>query len=215
MGGDIYVYISAEDPVTIAVIKRLLTFISPRLKVFKNMPARGGEIKSKILELNNLSNSKPVIALLDLDANVCAPALKQSLLQGNIQNEDFILNIAIDEAEAWLMADKVGFAKYFGISQRLIPDSTMQKMGGMRQVQELDFPIKSSLQLTHKIMPSSTNAELREQMTAHGNAAKGKEYNPAIVPFIDNVWDVAAASANSDSLRRMIRRLHDLITRYP
>ena len=63
MGGDIYVYISAEDPVTVAVIKRLLTYTSPRLKVFKNMPARGGEIKSKILELNNLSNSKTVVAL--------------------------------------------------------------------------------------------------------------------------------------------------------
>ena len=136
-------------------------------------------------------------------------------MQGNIQNKDFIFNIAIDEAEAWLMADKVGFAKYFGVPQQLIPDSTMQKMGGMKQVQELNFPIKSSLQLTHKIMPSSTNAEFREQMAAQGSAAKGKEYNPAIVPFIDNVWNVTAAAANSDSLRRMIKRLNNLITRYP
>ncbi|MBQ8100865.1 MAG: DUF4276 family protein [Paludibacteraceae bacterium] len=215
MGGDIYVYISAEDSVTIAIIKRLLAFTSPRFKVFKNIPARGGEIKSKIQELNKLSETRPVVALLDLDANACAPILKQSLLQGNAQNIDFIFNIAIDEAEAWLMADKVGFARYFGISQQLIPDSSMQRMGGMKLVQELDSPMKSSLQLTHQIMPSSINAELRVQMMAQGKAAKGKEYNSAIVPFIDEVWDVTAASANSDSLRRMVKRLKNLISRYP
>lgn len=215
MGGDISVYISAEDPVTIAVINRLLAYVSPRLKVLKNMPARGGQIKSMILALNELSKTRPVVALVDLDANACAPVLKQNLLQGNVPNIDFIFNIAIDEAEAWLMADKVGFARYFGVSQQLIPDSSMQKMGGMTPVQELDFSIKSSLQLTHQIMPSSTNAELKTQMMAQGNAVKGKEYNSAILPFIDTSWDVTAASANSDSLRRMIRRLQNLITRYP
>ena len=94
MGGDIYVYISAEDPVTIAIINRLLNFVSPRLKVLKNMPARGGQIKSMILALNELSKTRPVVALIDLDANVCAPALKQDLLHGNAQNMDFIFNIA-------------------------------------------------------------------------------------------------------------------------
>ena len=59
--GDIWVYISAEDPVTKAVIERLLAYCSPRLKIFKEMPARGGEIKSKIAQLNALASSKPVI----------------------------------------------------------------------------------------------------------------------------------------------------------
>ena len=215
MGGDIYVYISAEDPVTKAVIERLLSYTSPRLKVFKNIPARGGEIKNKILQLNTISATRPVVALIDLDDNGCAPTLKKELLHGNTPQTDFLLNIAIDEAEAWLMADKKGFSAYFGFPESLIPDATMQKMGGMVKVQEMEFNLKSSWQLTHQIMPSSTNAELKAQMVAQGNAAKGKEYNTAILPFINNVWNVAAASANSDSLRRMIRRLQDLITRYP
>lgn len=215
MGGDIYVYISAEDQVTKAVIEQLLTFVSPRIKVFKNMPTRGGEIKSKILELNTLSHSKPVIALLDLDDNTCAPLFRQNLLRGTSQNTDFILNIAVDEAEAWLMADKIGFARYFGIPQGLIPNAKLQKMGGMKQVQELDFPIKSSLQLTHQIMQYSTNTELKQQMVAEGSAAKGKEYNSAILPYIINKWDIKAAAQNSDSLRRMIKRLTDLVNRHP
>lgn len=214
MGETIYVYISAEDPVTKTVIERLLAHCSPRLQVFKNMPARGGEIKSMMPQLNNLSASKPVVALLDLDANACAPQLKHDLMQGVEPKEDFLLNIAIDEAEAWLMADKEGFAKYFGIPSELIPDPTMQKMGGFIEVQELSFPVKSSWMLTHRWMPQSTNSELKAQMVAQGNAAKGKEYNPAVLPFIKEVWNVEAAAANSDSLRRMIKRLNDLVARY-
>lgn len=214
MNEDIPVYISAEDSVTKAVIERLLAYTSPRLKVFKNIPARGGEIKSKIVELNTLSAIKPVVALIDLDDNGCAPALKKELMRGATPKVDFLLNIAIDEAEAWLMADKKGFASYFGLSANLIPDATMQKLGGMVQVQEMDFGMKSSWILTHEMMPQSTNAELKAQMVAEGTAAKGKEYNPAIIPFIKDYWNIDTAAANSDSLRRMIKRLRELVERY-
>ena len=112
------------------------------------------------------------------------------------------------------MADKEGFASYFGIPVELIPDATMQKMGGMVQVQEMDFEMKSSWMLTHQMMPQSTKTELKAQMVAEGTAAKGKEYNPAIVPFIRDSWNIEAAAENSDSLRRMIKRLRELVERY-
>lgn len=111
------------------VIERLLAYCSPRFKVFKEMPARGGEIKHKISELNRLSGSKPVILLTDLDATQCAPMLKNSLLANQEQNDDFIFNIAVDEAEAWLMADREGFAEYFGIPISEIPNAVPQKNG--------------------------------------------------------------------------------------
>lgn len=91
------------------------------------MPARGGQIKHKISEPNRLSSSKPVILLTGLDVTQCPPMLKNSLLANQEQNDDFILNIAVDEAEAWLMADREGFAEYFGIPISEIPNAVPQK----------------------------------------------------------------------------------------
>lgn len=207
-------YISGEDEVTKAIIYRIMDYCSPRLKVFKEIPARGGEIKNKIKELNLLSRVKPVILLTDLDANDCAPAFKDSLLNGVVKNDDFLVNIAIDEAEAWLMADRKGFSDYFGIPIESIPSSSMQKMGGRRQVNEMDFKCKSSWLLTHDFIRKSSKIELKQQIEVTGTATKGKEYNSAILPFINDVWNIDAAMENSDSLSRMVKRLRNLTIKY-
>lgn len=65
---------------TNAIIRRLLEFCSPRFRVFKEVPARGGEIKQKIEALNALAKSHPVILLTDLDATACAPMLRMICL---------------------------------------------------------------------------------------------------------------------------------------
>lgn len=211
---EISVYISAEDPVTKAIVERLLEFSSPNFRVFKDVPARGGEIKSKIKALNNLAKTKPVILLVDLDATACAPMLKRELLNGEEQSANFLINIAIDEGEAWLMADRKGFAKYIGVDETLIPQSSMQKMGGMKKMIEMTFNVKSSWMLTHTIANQSRYAELREQISTSGEATKGKEYNSAILPFIKNKWNIQEAMNNSDSLVRMVNRLRNLAVNY-
>lgn len=178
------------------------------------MPARGGEIKHKISELNRLSRSKPVILLTDLDATQCPPMLKNRLLANQEQNEDFILNIAVDEAEAWLMADREGFAEYFGIPISEIPNAAPQRMGGRKPLTEMEFPCKSSWMFTHILISKSSKDELKQQIEAKGTATKGKEYNPAVVPFIKNAWSIDNAMQNSDSLTRMVRRLQALGEKY-
>jgi len=208
---DILVYISAEDPVTKTVIERILSFCSSRFKVFKEIPARGGEIKSKIKELNQLALVKPVILLTDLDTEDCAPQLKSKLLNGLTQSPHFLINIAIDEAEAWLMADREGFAQYFGIPIEAIPLAKLQKMGGMKSVNEMDFSIKSSMDLTHRIALLSSKSEIKSQIAVQGNACKGREYNSAMLPFIRDKWNVVSAMNNSDSLTRMVHRLQELV----
>lgn len=208
------VYISGEDQVTKAVIERVLSFCSPRFKILKEMPARGGEIKKKIQELNKLSAIRPVILLTDLDASSCAPHLKKDLLKGAVQNENFIVNIAVDEAEAWLMADMNAFSEYFGIPLSDLPCAALNKMGGNKALMEMSFPCKSSWMLTHQYIKKSTKDELRMQIEVTGTSSKGKEYNQAVVPFIKNFWNIEAAMANSDSLTRMINRLLTLRDRF-
>jgi hypothetical protein len=205
------VYIVGEDAVTKAIIRRLLAYCSPDFVVIEELPARGGEIKQKIPNFNQLSEKHPVVLLMDLDNNGCAPQLRQKLLTEGIQkNDDFIFNIAVDEAEAWLMADREGFARYFKIPIDKMPSPHQTKQGGMRAFTEMAFSYKSSMYLTRELTSYMGNREYVEQLTPKQGAAKGPEYNSCILPFINGAWDIGKACKNADSLGRMVLRLQKL-----
>lgn len=212
---NINIYISGEDPVTVAVLKRVLAYVSPRFYVMGNIPARGGEVKKKVLQCNVLAQNYPVVMLLDLDEG-CAPDLKMRLLQGNVQSTHFIMNISVDEAEAWLMADRKGFSTYFAIDVNLIPTPKLQKQGGRVALIEMEFPYKSSLVFTHKLALLSKKQEVRDKVGVVNPCGpkKGKEYNDAVLPFVNDKWNIDAALPHSDSLQRMIRRLRELESQF-
>ncbi len=209
------VYIAGEDEVTRRVIYRILNYCSPEgCRVLNALPARGGEIKKRILEFNQLAAKTPVILLTDLDANPCAPTLKKKLLKGAVTQENFIFNIAVDEAESWLMADREGFAKYMSLPLKSIPEACMQKQGGNKACMEMQFNYKSSYFLTHVLAEECRNETLKAQLCVKGKASKGKEYNAAILPFVNAHWDIEVAMKNSDSLARMVNRINKLLERH-
>jgi hypothetical protein len=207
------VYIVGEDPVTYAIIKRVIDYCSGEIQIIAELPARGGEIKNKIPEFNKLSSAFPVILLTDLDSNPCAPILKNQLITF-VKNDNFLINVAVDEAEAWLMADRKGFAEYFLIDIENLPKPISTRQGGRKALIEMDFPYKSSMYLTHELIKLSKNISLKEQFTPKVNASKGPEYNTGILPFIQNKWNINQAKINSDSLNRMITRIKDLYQHY-
>src|ERR1035437_1394602 len=204
------VYIVGEDSVTSAIIRKVINYCTKEIEIITELPARGGQIKSKISEFNKLSASFPVILLTDLDATICAPELLRQLIP-NDKHENFIFNIAIDEAEAWLMADRKGFSEYFGIDIDEIPQSVPKKQGGRKALKEMDFHYKSSMFLTHELIKKSKKKELILQLTPKVGASKGPEYNSGILPFIEKKWSINEACINSDSLSRMIGRITTLV----
>ena len=203
------VYIAGEDEATKAVIIRLLRDYAPNLHVVGELPARGSQVKAKISNFNSLASRLPVILLTDLDDEPCGPIGKRNLLGTIVQQPDFCINIAVDEVEAWLMADREGFARYFGIPLAQMPVSAMQKMSGRKALPEMSVSVKSSWLFTHDLMQRSTNAERKAQVAVSpvDRNSKGKEYNTAVVPFIHNVWNPEIALQGSDGLNRMIVRL--------
>lgn len=205
------VYIVGEDDATKEIIKKILFFCgSDQFHIIQSLPARGSQIKQHINNFNKLSKSHPVILLMDLDASSCPPQLINDL--HIIDKADtLILNIAIDEAEAWLMADRINFASYFQVDVRTIPTSHITRLNGPKEVVEMNFPIKASLYLNTHIIPASRSAKIKAQMLPADNACKGKEYNKVMVPFIRNNWDIENAMHNSDSLTRMVHKIRALI----
>lgn len=96
------VIIASEDAVTNAIIRKILDYTSHTFDIVNEVPARGSQIKRKIPELNVLSKSIPVVLLTDLNSSNCAPEFISTYLKSE-KDANFILNIAIDEAEAWLL----------------------------------------------------------------------------------------------------------------
>lgn len=197
----------AEDQVTIAVIERLIKDYAHHLSVKAIRPARGGQMKSQIEAFNKLSLIDPVILLTDLDTEDCAPIAKAKLLGNAKQNPDFLLNIAVDEAEAWLYADSVGFSSYLKVPLAIMPPSTLQKMGGMTARCEVDVPIKTSLHLTSTLIRQSENRSLVQMIRSRDGRCKGPQYNAGIVPFIKDNWNPERARQASYSLDKTIQRI--------
>jgi len=205
------VYIVGEDAVTTSIIKRILIYCSDCFEIISELPARGGQVKSKIKEFNELSNFYPVVLLIDLDNDDCAPLLLNRLIEN--KNDNFIFNIAVDEAEAWLMADKEGFSTYFKLKPEDMPSACKTKQGGKKALIEMEFPYKSSMFLTHDLINKSKSVEYKQQLTPKRGASKGPEYNSCILPFIQSAWNIDNARQNSDSLNRMILRIENLSKR--
>lgn len=113
----------------------------------------------------------------------------------------------LDEAEAWLLADREGFAQYLEIDETDMPAASLQKFGGMTKRIEMDVPLKSSYFLTHRLMQKSKNQDLKAQIFVEGKSCKGPEYNSALLPFVKTKWNIENARKNSYSLEKTIQRI--------
>lgn len=206
------VFIAGEDPVTREILQRLIQNYCPNLVIAGTLPARGSELKSKVQNFNALAADIPVIVLSDLDTEDCAPLAKSKLLNGVVTvAENLIINIAVDEAEAWLLADRDGFANYFKIDITNMPTAKEQKFGGPRKRLEVDVPLKASLYLTHQLMAYSKDPKLKAQIYTNSKSkCKGSAYNTAMLPFIKSKWNVEQAARGSYSLQTTIDRLKAL-----
>ena len=195
--------IVGEDQVTQAVIERLLNDYRPDLIIGRRLPVRGGKIKSEAPKYNLLV--MPLILLTDLDTYPCPPSLISDWFNGAKLNDRFLFRVADDEAEAWLMADKSGFAKWAGIKETNLPDPRI--IDRRKNIVEMVFPYKSSLFLMKTIEQFSTKETIRDFLTPLPGASKGPGYNSTVIPFIKEKWNVENARLNSYSLNKMVLRL--------
>lgn len=208
--------IVGEDQVTREIIKKLISIYAPHLTQLNEIPvneipARGSQALNavNVERYNKLALSIPVILLTDLDDTLCAPMKKQEILHGIEQNPLFIINVAVEEAETWLMADKNNFISYFCVEDK-IPNAQMCRMHGKNERIETIYEYKPSLYMMREIISTSTKLAIKKQLTPKEGAKKGPEYNTAMTPFIQEVWNPENARLNSYSLDKMIHHLQSI-----
>ncbi|MBI5373300.1 MAG: hypothetical protein HZA79_14855 [Sphingobacteriales bacterium] len=197
--------IAGEDPVTQAVIERLLTEYRDDLTINNKFPVRGGQIKIFAPKYNKLKS--PIFLLTDLDGYNCPPELIRDWFGSTQISDDLLFRIAQDEAESWLMSDIEGFAKWLEIDTNLIPKTKM--IDKKKGIFEIRFPYKPSLFLMNKLAINSRNKDLKDALSPLKGAKKGPAYNSTILSFIYKSWNIKNAVKNSYSLSVTIERLVD------
>ncbi|MDR2704849.1 MAG: hypothetical protein LBC02_03635 [Planctomycetaceae bacterium] len=202
-------YAYVEDAPSQAVLQKIInSFNNQEMTVFcfrEGFPKimNGfGEIKKRLpacIEMGK--NSLYSISLTDLDKESCPPNLIRNWLK--IENgkpielpETTLIRVAVREIESWIMADRKKFAKYFDLTESLIPPIP----------DEIHDPKKEFFSLLWK-----KKQKKFIRMLPGKNSFIGPDYNEIMCDFIERHWLPVRAEENSPSLKRTMNRLRTMI----
>lgn len=131
--------------------------------------------------------------LVDLDRDGCAPALVAEALPDPAEGMCF--RVAVHEVEAWLLADRAGFARWAGVRTSLIP-----------------VDVESIAQPKEQLVAIVRESRYRERRDAivprpGSDQREGPAYTSVLTEFVASDWDVDAAASVAPSLDRALRCL--------
>ncbi|WP_299444739.1 hypothetical protein [uncultured Rhodospira sp.] len=193
------VWLATEDSLSEAVAERLLTEATPGVEIALRFGGRGcGYLKTSLPKFINMAHRVPGLVLTDLDQTDCPHTLIAAWFKGRPIPEGILFRIAVREVEAWLMADKDGFAAFSGIPKVKLP----QDVEGVRD------PKEHLLGLVRRHAPKNVKMDLLP-LDPSQTARTGMNYNDRLIDFVrrSDGWNPARAAANADSLRRARERL--------
>jgi len=129
--------------------------------------------KKNISGFNVAARGIPYLVLTDLDRSECAPAKIREWLSAPV-HPNLLFRIAVREIEAWLLADRSGLARLFGIAQGRIltnPDDIPDPKGALIDLAR-----------------SSRWKSLREDIVPRmgSTARQGPAYNDRLGDFVRN-----------------------------
>lgn len=149
----------------------------------------------KIAKYNSAAMRSNWVVFRDSDAE-CPVQLRSRLLSGITDlSPTFHLGIAHSMTEAWLMADRRGFATYFHVSF----DAIALDPESLRHAKR---------ELLHLCANSRLRAIRDEVVSSDGQT--GPLYVSRLNDFASSRWNVLAAAKNSQSLKRALACLEGL-----
>ena len=194
--------LGVEDDLSEAVARRLISQYAPDLAVADTVGFQGKvRLRQRLRDLNNIArNQWPVLVITDLDRpRSCPPALLQEWRQEQSLASALLIRVAVLEIEAWLLADRIGAARWLAIAGNLIP----------LDPESILDPKRALIELANR----SRNRELRSAIVPRrgiGTDRTGPGYNGAVGEFASHRWNPEAARSNAPSLDRAIIRIGEL-----
>ncbi|MBB4264640.1 hypothetical protein [Roseospira visakhapatnamensis] len=193
------VHLATEDPLSEVVADRLVREAIPDVHIPPPLGRKGsGYLKANIAKFMEMARTYPVVLLTDLDTVACPPTLIGSWCKGRSVPDGLLFRVAVREVEAWLMADRAGFAAVTGIPRLKVP----------QDVEGLDDPKETLLGLVRRYARKDVRADLLPT-DPRRTARVGPGYNARLAAFVRdaNGWDPARAAENAGSLKRARTRL--------
>ncbi len=196
------VVLATEDRLSEAVARKILTTLGFEIENRPRQhrrPHRGGKshLQKRAEEFNRSAAGPSYFFMLtDLDSpQDCPPNLIQSWVKGPLHPR-FFLRVAVMEVESWVMADRRAIAAFLEISDE-IP----------RRTDEILHPKEFLISLARK----SRARKLREDIVTEkrGTLKPGPRYNPRLIQFVQEFWNLERAAAGSPSLKRTVERLRN------
>lgn len=194
-------YVIGEDAICCALGERLVADI---LRWKLPLPAINTHGVTKLIaalpRYVGLARQHPVLCIADTDGK-CAVDLKNSWLPAHAP-EEFILRLAVTEAESWLLADRVAAAEFLGVPVVKIPMHPDSLVDAKREV--LNLARKSRKRLIKQEMISSFEP-----------SKPGTGYNQHLRDYAAHHWNATRAAEQSPSLARAVRKLRAIAALRP
>lgn len=191
------VVVVVEDELGLSIVERLLAFAWAVPVVARPLVMRGiTNIKRDMPKYRNACKVVPHCILVDLDQVPCAPNL---LTQWNLSDATpgLLFRVAVREAEAWLLADRSGFASFSGVPTSKLPIDPESVVDPKRTL--------------INIVRNSRNRRLATELVPKqgSRVSIGPLYNERLSHFVRTQWNVETAADVAPSLSKMIGRLRD------
>lgn len=180
-----------------AVIRKLIVHVGaqPGAVYGKNGKPH---LRDRIAGYNHAARHAPWIVLVDLDREAdCAPPLRNNWIPA--PSPQLCFRVAVRAAEAWLLADAEALADFLGVARKKIPGDP----------ESLAAPKETMVNLARA---SRRNAIRGDMVPRAGSGrAVGPAYASRLIEFASFNWKPDRAAHHSDSLRRAIACLQNLV----
>jgi hypothetical protein len=194
------VYILVEGSLDATVARRIVNHCGGSVGTVygrKGLPY----IEERIDDFNQSAQGIPILALVDLmDTGFDCPVdVVEHWLPH--READMLLRVVVREIESWILADRTGIARYFGIREPLVS----------HHPERLDDPKKALVDLAR----SSQYQSLRNDIVPEDPTvnAQGPAYISRMQSFVRERWNIGPAKQRSASLRRCMEAVRRLIDR--
>lgn len=192
----IYVYIVIEDDLSESVVQKIISRSSKPFDIAVVYGRQGNSwIETRISRFNYYAKGVPVIILTDLDHEDCPPKLKNDWLGQNTEHK-LLFAVAVEEVEAWIMADRRSFSNYLNIGLSNIPTD----------VESIHDPKEFLIELAHKSPYGNIKKDIVPPQES--TSVQGPGYNERLTAFVENKWNLIEAAKISPSLDRFVNKIN-------
>lgn len=189
-----YFSIAGEGVLDLVIARKALEYHGH--SVFAEFDKRGKDrLDAALPGYLNASRYSPWLIFRDLDQHDCVVQLLDQIAPQRGDFPNAIIRICIRSVESWLLADRVGFARFFGVpAGRISPSPDLL-------ANPKDALVRS--------VEASRHKNLRDGIMPRAGSGRkvGPEYNAVLSDYIDKVWSIERAINASESLSRAVRRI--------